>query len=346
MKYKLLIVDDEAPNVRLLERLFRDDYHCLTATSGAEATELLDQHDVAVIITDQRMPEMTGIELLKKSAARRPHMVRILLTGYTDLEALVEAINCGLVYLYVSKPWSNDELKLKISQAIEHYEQNKHRHQLMAANERLTARIGEMKSGFVRVVSAILKMHDEHTYAQGLRVSRYTELIAENVGVAAEEMEDLTTAALLHQLGKLSLSNRQAGSAALKDVLGVEYSTDRAAKALAYLPEFREIADIIRYQSENYDGSGFPTGLAGERIPLTSRILRVASEYDLLTNPRGNGERYSHEDALQKIRTCAAKKYDPELVDVLSRAVSESLNDIDEIDSLPMRPQLVTASVN
>ena len=121
MTYKLLIVDDEMPNLRLLERLFSAEYQCLTASSGPEAIRLLEQHDVAILITDQRMPEMTGIDLLKRSAQLRPHMVRILLTGYTDVEALVEAINCGLVNMYFTKPWNNDDLKLKISRACVHY---------------------------------------------------------------------------------------------------------------------------------------------------------------------------------------------------------------------------------
>src|ERR1700752_4401573 len=167
MTYKLLIVDDEMPNIRLLERLFHQDYYCLTASSGEEAISLLDQHEVAVIITDQRMPQMTGIELLKRSADRRPHMVRILLTGYTDLEALVEAVNCGLVYMYVSKPWNNEDLKLRISRAMEHYEQNKRQHALAAANYRLTSRIKEKKRGVVQLIAGLLKMKDEFTYARG-----------------------------------------------------------------------------------------------------------------------------------------------------------------------------------
>jgi response regulator RpfG family c-di-GMP phosphodiesterase len=344
MKYKLLIVDDEAPNIRILERLFRDDYHCLTATSGEEATELLDQHDVAVIITDQRMPQMTGIELLKRSAARRPHMVRILLTGYTDLEALVEAINCGLVYSYVSKPWNNDDLKLRIGQAVEHYEQNKRQHQLMAANGRLSMRMGEMKVGFVRVLSAVMKMNDEHTYLQGLRVSQYAGLLAEQIGIGGEELEDLTTAGLLHQLGTLSFCKHQnAERHTNNDVLGVENSTDRAARALSCLPEFRELADIIRYQSENYDGSGFPTGLAGERIPLASRILRVAGEYDELTKPREKQDRLKHDDALLKLRQSAGKKFDPNLIEALSQVLS---TDLEEVETLITRPELISVSVN
>src|SRR5205085_5383554 len=131
--------------------------YCLTASSGEEAMGLLDQHEIAVIISDQRMPQMTGIELLKRSAARRPHTVRILLTGYTDLEALVEAVNCGLVYMYVSKPWNNDDLKLRVSRAVEHYENNKRQNSLIATNERLNSRMKERQLGFVRARASMLQ---------------------------------------------------------------------------------------------------------------------------------------------------------------------------------------------
>src|SRR2546422_5363419 len=157
MTHKLLIVDDETPNLRLLERLFSKDFQCLTASSGPEAIRLLEQHDVAILITDQRMPEMTGIDLLKRTAQLRPHMVRILLTGYTDVEALVEAINSGLVYMYINKPWNNDDLKLKVSRAIQHYENNKKQNSLVIANERLIVRLKEMKVGFIRAMAEALK---------------------------------------------------------------------------------------------------------------------------------------------------------------------------------------------
>jgi two-component system sensor histidine kinase/response regulator len=145
MPYKIMIVDDEPANLRLLERLFRNDYGVLTAESGADALHLLQEHDVALIITDQRMPEMSGIELLKRTAAIRPHMVRIILTGYTDVESLVEAINSGQVYRYVTKPWSNDDLRLTVSRALEHYETNKARHELEMVNQRLVARLEEIR---------------------------------------------------------------------------------------------------------------------------------------------------------------------------------------------------------
>src|ERR671929_907198 len=130
MTFKILIVDDEPANLRLLERLFRNERTVLTAESGEQALGLLEQHDVALLITDQRMPGMTGIELLKRTADTRPHMVRMILTGYTDVGALVEAINCGHVYRYVTKPWDNDDLRLTVERALQHYETNKARHEL------------------------------------------------------------------------------------------------------------------------------------------------------------------------------------------------------------------------
>ena len=147
MPYKIMIVDDEAANLRLLERLFRSDYTVITSESGAEALKLLEQQDVALLITDQRMPGMTGIELVQRTVPLRPHVVRIILTGYTDVESLVEALNSGHVYKYVTKPWNNDELRLTVSRALEHYEANRARHELEMTNRRLVARlkkIGEL----------------------------------------------------------------------------------------------------------------------------------------------------------------------------------------------------------
>ena len=141
MPYKMMVVDDEPANLRLLERLFRTDYEVIMAGSGEEALELLTQHDAAVLITDQRMPGMTGVELLERTAVLRPRMVRIILTGYTDVETLVKAINSGNVYKYVTKPWNNDELRLTVSRALEHYETNKARHELEMENQRLKERM-------------------------------------------------------------------------------------------------------------------------------------------------------------------------------------------------------------
>ncbi len=144
MTYKIMIVDDEPANLRVLERLFRPDYQVVTAPSGAEALVLLEQHDIALLISDQRMPAMTGIELMTKTVAIRPQMVKILLTGYTDVGALIEALNSGLVYRYLTKPWNNDDLRLTVSRALEHYEVMKSKHLLGMENQRLRDRLQEI----------------------------------------------------------------------------------------------------------------------------------------------------------------------------------------------------------
>lgn len=145
MSHKLLVVDDEPANLRSLARLFREEYEVLTAESGQEALEVLGQHDVAVLITDQRMPGMEGIELLQKTVPIRPRMVRMILTGHTDVAALVAAINCGQVYRYVTKPWNNEELRVTVKRAVEHFESSKKTYELALTNERLTSRIAEIQ---------------------------------------------------------------------------------------------------------------------------------------------------------------------------------------------------------
>jgi response regulator RpfG family c-di-GMP phosphodiesterase len=123
MTYTLLAVDDEPANLRMLERLFRREYRVLTANNGEEALELLGREDVALIITDQRMPGMSGTELLRKTLQTRPETVRIILTGYTDVDSLTDAINTTRVYKFVSKPWDPTMLEEIVRDAIREHEE-------------------------------------------------------------------------------------------------------------------------------------------------------------------------------------------------------------------------------
>lgn len=122
-KPKMLVVDDEPDNLDLLYRTFRRDFSVLKAESGIQALEILaSEGEVAVIISDQRMPEMKGTEFLSKTLPQFPNTVRIILTGFTDIEDLVEAINSGQVYKYITKPWDPNELKGVVQKAAETYE--------------------------------------------------------------------------------------------------------------------------------------------------------------------------------------------------------------------------------
>lgn len=127
-KAKMLVVDDEPDNLDLLYRTFRKDFQVLKAESGVHALEILaSEGEVAVIISDQRMPEMKGTEFLSRTVPQFPDTMRIILTGFTDVEDLVEAINSGQVYKYITKPWDPNELKAVVQRAAETYELLKQR---------------------------------------------------------------------------------------------------------------------------------------------------------------------------------------------------------------------------
>jgi response regulator RpfG family c-di-GMP phosphodiesterase/HD-like signal output (HDOD) protein len=317
MNYKIMIVDDEPANLRLLERLFRRDYQVLTADSGAEALRFLEQHDVALLITDQRMPGMTGIELLKHTAPLRPHMVRIILTGYTDVTSLVEAINCGQVYKYVTKPWNNDELCLTVSRALEHYETSKSRHELAHTNERLVGRMKEMTRGFVRAIADALEAKDEHVHGHARRVRSYAAAVGRQMGLDEEVLEQLALAAFLHDIGKIGTPDQillKPGPLTPEETAQVRQHARRGARMLTGIVGLGGAADAVLYHHEHFDGTGYPDGLSGERIPLLSRIILVADAYDAMTSPRPFREALTHEEAVARLSEGAGSSFDPEVV--------------------------------
>ncbi|MBA3243260.1 MAG: response regulator, partial [Acidobacteria bacterium] len=287
--YKIMVVDDEPANLRLLERLFRRDYNVITAASGAEALELLAQHDVALLITDQRMPGISGTGLLKQSVAFRPHMVRIILTGYTDIGTLVEAINCGQIYKFVRKPWHNDELRLTVEQALEHYQTNKTRLEFEWANQRLTMRLKEMSQGFIRAIADALEAKDEFVHGHARRVSGYATVIGRRMSLDVSLLKQLSLAALLHDIGKIGTPDAillKPAPLSVEERAVMQLHSERGARMLAAMPEMNEVADVVLHHHEHYDGSGYPKGLRGEQIPLAARIIHVADAYDAMTSPR------------------------------------------------------------
>jgi putative nucleotidyltransferase with HDIG domain len=317
MTYKILVVDDEPANLRLLERLFRRDYSVLTASSGQEALQLLGQHDVALLVTDQRMPGMTGIELLKHIADTRPHMVRMILTGYTDMGALIEAINCGQVYRYVTKPWDNNDLRLTVARALEHYETSKSHHELEVTNRRLSRRLREMTQGFVRTIADAMEARDSFVYGHARRVGGYAGAIGRRMHLNVQALETLTLAALLHDVGKIGTPDSvllKPSALTAEEHAVVKLHAARGARVLAGVPEMGEVAAAVRHHHENYDGTGYPEGLAGEQIPLAARIIRVADAYDAMTSPRQFRDALSHEAAVGELIKKAGTLFDPEAV--------------------------------
>ncbi|MGC4234367.1 MAG: response regulator [Niabella sp.] len=126
----ILYIDDEIHNLNSFRAVFRRSYNIFTALSADEGRKILKENDIHLIITDQRMPEITGIEFLESIIKDHPHVPRILLTGYTDINAVIDAINKGSVYKYVQKPWSEEELRTTIEEALKLYTSSKNKEEL------------------------------------------------------------------------------------------------------------------------------------------------------------------------------------------------------------------------
>ena len=122
MNYKILIVDDEVPIRRLLEKLFSSDYEVFCAEDASEALQIVEEEDISLIISDQRMPGMTGVEMFEKLVISHPQIMRILLSGYIEKSELQQAREKRLIHNFISKPWSLKELKSAVGDAIKVFE--------------------------------------------------------------------------------------------------------------------------------------------------------------------------------------------------------------------------------
>ena len=140
-KIKILYVDDEVNNLQAFKATFRREYHIFLAESASEARKVLEEETIEIIITDQRMPQETGVEFLESIITKHGDPMRILLTGYTDIQAVIDAINKGQVYHYLTKPWEEDYMRTVVKNAYEVFDLRKRNAQLtkslLKANDQL-----------------------------------------------------------------------------------------------------------------------------------------------------------------------------------------------------------------
>ncbi|MEW6648421.1 MAG: response regulator [Pseudomonadota bacterium] len=159
----LLVVDDEENILRAVVRLLRrDGYTVLTATGGQQGLELLAQRPVGVILSDQRMPGMTGSEFLERAKALRPQTVRLMLSGYTDLQSVTDAINRGAIYKFLTKPWDDELLRANIREAFEHHELRAERDRLAGELQALNQQLAASNLGLQQRVDSQGRELDQH----------------------------------------------------------------------------------------------------------------------------------------------------------------------------------------
>jgi response regulator RpfG family c-di-GMP phosphodiesterase len=142
-KYNILYVDDEESNLRIFKTAFKRDYNVFLAISGEEAIKILYQEPIQLIVTDQKMPEMSGTEFLEKTLPDFPNIMRIILTGFSDIEAIVRAINKANIYKYVTKPWNREDFKLIIDEALGVYQYRENKDIRIAELEKENAELKE-----------------------------------------------------------------------------------------------------------------------------------------------------------------------------------------------------------
>ena len=317
MKHKILIVDDEPANLRMLGRLFNDRYDVFTAGSGPEALELLDVHDFALIITDQRMPGMTGIEFLKQAAKIRLHTVRIILTGYTDVDALVEAINSSVVYKYITKPWSNTDLQQTVQRAIENYDAVRMNHRLEQENQRIQSRTRATVRGFVNLALEMLDLKGPKISSHARRTANYAAALGKALKLNEKALEQLYYAALLHEVAHVRIpAHLISRTTPLRDgeLRLMQDNFRRGVKLIADVPDLDEIGATISFMHDHFDGNGAPNRLSGDQIPLNARIIAVVDAYDDMREPTSMLHGFTHADALLVLQAAAGRKYDPLLV--------------------------------
>ena len=353
----LLLVDDEPNILTSLRRLLRaEGFAIRTAESGGQALELLAQEPADVIISDMRMPMMNGAEFLKQAREHWPDSYRIILTGFADMEAMVSAVNEGGVNAYLNKPWDDLQLLQTVRGALERKRLVDERNALLALtarqNEELTflnegledavrARTAELKQSStflelsnkklkesflatLNVFSNLVELRQGNTEGHGKRVADLARRMATRLNLRQQVINDITVAGLLHDIGKIGWTDDM-----IEKPFNEEFTIEErqlamkhpalAEKVLMELENMRGAARLIRHHHERFSGQGYPDGLSGLDIPIGSRILAIADDFDELQLGSITQRRRSREDAAKLIRDGSGKRYDPSVVNVFLR---------------------------
>ena len=350
-KHNILFVDDEEGILSALKRVFRkEDYEINTCTGPEEALALLEKQTIDLIISDHNMPRMTGTEFLEKASEIQPDTIKILLTGFADVNIAMDAINSGRVYKFILKPWNDQDLRVTVKQALKQYllvTENTRLNNLIRAqnhvlkklnadlenkvqertvaikekNEELLSMTHKLESNFlnaIRVFTGMVGLRNAEMGNHSKRVSEMARFIANEMCKSEKEAKDVETAAILHDIGKIGISDRVFAKG-VRNLTREEEESLKQHPMLGYsvvssFEGLSRVALFIRHHHEKYDGTGYPEELTGRDIPLGSRIIAVADRYDVLINTNRFGASILPEKAIDYLTRHANTEFDPEVV--------------------------------
>ena len=366
-KLTLLLLDDENDILSALKRLLRKDYTIVAFSEGQQALDYLQDHSVDLIMSDMRMPNMDGAEFLAKSRDIQSEPMRLLLTGYSDMESTIKAINDGGIYTYIGKPWDNDGLKLTLQKAADHYNLRKEAKQLsanlLAANQELedfNKSLEQKVSDRTKALEAskqklqnslktqksllqdVLEMMSSTIeYRTGVgaghirRVALHCRAVAVHLEFDDAQCRHIYLSALLHEIGKVGLSDdvlKHSGVGADDANDALDAHPVIGAEIVGRVKRFAVLTENIRHQSENFDGTGVPDHLKAEDIPVGARIIRVVKDFDHLIAGKDNQHRMSIKDAKSWLMTRHNLWYDKTIIDAFFAILADRQSDSEDME--------------
>lgn len=313
-KYTILAVDDEQNNLALIHRTLRNDYNILLASSGEEALEIVKERgdEISLIVSDQKMPFMEGTELFKKVSETYPDIVKILVTGYSNVDILVDAINECHLFQYVLKPFEPEQLCMIVESGIQKYE-------LAASRVQILQDLSELFYKTIKSIAQALDAKDEYTHGHSMRVTLYSLALAKKLNLPDDILEEIETAGLLHDIGKIAIPERillKQGKLTPEEYEIIKTHPELGKQFVSGIEKLKLISNWLKSHHEKYDGTGYPEGLKGEEIPISSRIISIADTYDAITSDRSYRPALPHEYAIDEIRRCSGSQFDPNLAEL------------------------------
>lgn len=348
-QHRILVVDDEEIIlVALYETLRREHYDVVTTSDPDEALAEMRRREFSVIISDQRMPRMMGLDLLAQARQIQPTASRILITAVLSLDTVIEAINKGEIYRFIVKPWLREELLVTIKNAVQRYDLTRQNERLNAATQAMNEQLVELNRSLEQQVKLVAQQNERLTDMnkaleerllrsmelslrtmqtfyptlgnQARRVAQLCHSMAAAANLSAEEGRTLDAAALLHDIGLVGLSRQlirrwQENPNALDPAERalVQQHPILGQELTAFGQGTEEIGRVIRAHHERFDGTGYPDELAGENIPWLARLLSVAVAFE--------SSRLGRSDAVEEIKVQAGATFDPEAVRALLKAI-------------------------
>jgi len=337
---QILIVDDEKIICSVIaQRLTREGYSCVTAQNGKEAFECFCKRSFSLVISDIRMPEKDGLELLRLVKAVRPNMKFIIMTAYAEIGVAVEAMHLGANDLLL-KPF---ELELVVFSVKKALEQKKMEEELESYHKNLKKLVAERTAKLqeayrtlkkahwdsVKVLAEAIDAKDPYTRGHSDRVRQMSLQIANSLGFTEERMEVLEYGALLHDIGKIGIQDeilRKPGSLNAGEFQMIREHPLIGVKIVEGIEFFKDKIPMIRNHHEQFDGKGYPDGLAGEAIPLEARIIAVPDAFDAMASLRPHQKTRSLEDILTEMEQNRGRQFDPTILEIFLRGkIYESL---------------------